>query len=125
MRTLTVAAACLALSACSQKPAMDEQMKLDLQAASASSVELAPRSGGTKVTSAMEQTPRATPRQTPVRQTQQPAPTPPQTEPAVTPVRAAQPPKVSPPPPGGYKTMDEVLRKAPFPIKPATTTRRP
>ena len=25
---------------------------------------------------------------------------------------------IAPPPPGGYKTVDEVIRNAPFPIKP-------
>lgn len=130
--------AALTLAACNRGPAMDEQMKADLQAASAGSIELAPAGAATKVVSGIEQIPRAQPRPTAPRpkappveadraESPDPAPTreprvaqPARTsnEPAAT--RPSSTPRVSPPPPGGYKTVDEVIRNAPFPIKPAT-----
>jgi hypothetical protein len=116
---VTWALAAALVAACSQQPSMDEQMKLDLQAASAATPELAPRGGGTQVVSPAEQLRPEQPRETKVREVRAPAETKtPPTEPSAN--RPASPPKVSPPPPGGYKTMEEVLRKAPFPIKPAT-----
>ena len=125
IRVPSVAAALL-VAACAQQPAMDEQMKQDLQAASATTMELAPRGSGTAVVSGLEQTNPVQPAVTKVRRTQAPAQTPKPTTPQQTTVsnndpaatRPASPPKVSPPPPGGYKTVNEVLRKAPFPIKP-------
>jgi hypothetical protein len=102
---------------------MDDQMKRDLEAASASTMELAPSGDGQGVVSAIEQVPRAQPRQTTARRVAAPMKTPESThtaqsstDPAAT--RPTQRPAVNPPPPGGYKTIDEVLRKAPFPIKP-------
>jgi hypothetical protein len=125
-----IATAALMLAACSGQKAMDEQMRQDLEAASASSFELAPAGGGQKVVSAIEQTRRAQPAErashgpsqgeTPSKSAN------PQARDSAVPQTADGPaatkplPKssVSAPPPGGYKTMDEVLRKAPFPIKP-------
>lgn len=125
---IRVSPAILALlaAACTQQPAMDEQMKQDLQAASATTMELAPRGTGTAVVSGLEQTNPVQPAVTKVRRTQAPAQTPKPTTPQQTTVsnndpaatRPASTPRVSPPPPGGYKTVNEVLRKAPFPIKP-------
>lgn len=113
-------------AACGQQPPMDEQMQRDLEAASAGSVELAPR-GGQKVVSAIELAPLSKPAVAPTRRI--PAPSPqretkilqpaPRAEPAA--ARPASAPRVSPPPPGGYKTMDEIIRNAPFPIKPWTS----
>ena len=130
----------LGLAACggtsNAPPAMDDAMLRDLEAVQASAIEMAPGAERQQVVSAIEQTGRAQPRPTApkprapqvaanVAQQQEPAPTP---DPIVTqpaPVataptasRPAGPPKVSPPPPGGYKTVGEVIRNAPFPIKP-------
>lgn len=136
-RMAAVAAIAVALSACSGRPEVDEQLKRDLEAASAGAIELAPMGAGTKVVSGVEQIPRATPRPTAPRPkappvvsprravSQDPAPSPePQVvqqapvsnEPAA--VRPTSTPRVQPAPPGGYKTVDEVIRNAPFPIKP-------
>jgi hypothetical protein len=79
-----------------------------------------------RTVSAIEQTGKVRPEVTKSRKAAVPARTPrpetPQTversaEPAATTVPVSRP-AVSPPPPGGYKTMGEVLRNAPFPIKP-------
>lgn len=122
---LSFAFAITALSAaCSRSPEMDAQMKADLDAASTATVELAPRGPSTRVVSAIESKNPTRPTVAPVRKTVAPARTPlPETptvvaqEPiAKAPVSA--PPKVQPPPPGGYKTVGEVIRNAPFPIKP-------
>lgn len=129
MRTfIPVASACaLLLAACGRPSTMDEQMKQDLDAASAATIEMAPRGSGTKVVSALEQNKAIQPRVAPVRHVSAPAKTPPPTAQQPQQVTAAEPaatlpvsaPKVQPPPPGGYKTVDEVIRNAPFPIKPA------
>jgi hypothetical protein len=130
-------AATLAFAACAREPEVDAQLQADLQAASAGSIELAPIGSGTKVVSNVEQVPRVTPRPTAPRpkappsesnrvaQSEDPAPTP---EPRVVQqapvnsepvaVRPTSAPRVQPPPPGGYKTTGEVIRNAPFPIKP-------
>jgi hypothetical protein len=126
-------AAAILFAACSRSPAMDEDMKKDLDAASAGSIEMAPRARGTTVVSAVEQNRPAEPVKAPVRQVRAPARTPEPETPQPTP-RAAEPtavvpqsapPRVQPPPPGGYKSVNEVIRNAPFPIKPATATKRP
>lgn len=112
------------VAACGRAPSMDESMKRDLEAASAGSIELAPRSGSQIVTAA-EIVPATKPVVAPTRRTQPPAPAPRRETPAPAPVatepsatRPVTTPRVSPPPPGGYKTVDEVIRNAPFPIKP-------
>jgi hypothetical protein len=68
MRVTSTFAAALALAACGRTSSVDEQMKLDLQAASAATPELAPRSGGTRVVSAVEQTSATQPLRTTTRQ---------------------------------------------------------
>jgi hypothetical protein len=115
---------------------MDDAMLRDLEAVQASAIEMAPGAERRQVVSAIEQTgvsqprptapkPRAPQVATSVAQQQEPAPTPDpvvtqQAPVATTPTatRPTGPPKVSPPPPGGYKTVGEVIRNAPFPIKP-------
>lgn len=136
-RRMAPIAAAVALAACSGKPAVDDQLRQDLEAASAGAIELAPMGNGTKVVSGVEQVRRETPRPTAPRpkappveservaESQDPAPTP---EPRVvqqapvnnepTATRPTSAPRVQPAPPGGYKTVDEVIRNAPFPIKP-------
>ena len=124
--SLSVAAS-LVLAACGPSSRVDEAMQADLDAAAAATIEMAPRGQGTKVVSAIESKNASQPRVTPVRQVSAPSRTPkPETpqvtqaarssEPAAT--RPASTPAVSPPPPGGYKTIGEVIRNAPFPIKP-------
>ena len=130
------AVAALALAACGKSPSVDAELKADLEAASAGAIELAPMGSGTKVVSGVEQVQRAQPRptaprpkappvETQVAESPDPAPTPEprvfqpapvSSEPAAT--RPSAAPKVQPPPPGGYKTVNEVIRNAPFPIKP-------
>lgn len=109
-------------------------MKRDLEAASVGGIELAPNGTGTSVVSAIEsKQPPVQPRVTPTRRVLAPAKAPPPVTPQVTatnpdtktstePVapRPVARPAISPPPPGGYKTVNEVIRNAPFPIKPAT-----
>ena len=122
--TLLTAAGALLIAACGQSSSMDENMKRDLEAASAGSIELAPKSGEQLVTAA-EIVPQAKPLVTKTRRAPAPAPARNPRTPDVAPTNdeptAARPvstPKVSPPPPGGYKTIDQVIRNAPFPIKP-------
>lgn len=123
MRLPALLAAAVLFAACSREPAMDDQMRLDLQAASAGSIELAP-AAGSGVVSGVELVPQAKPAVAPVKKTPAPAPrnqqrttqTVSNPEPAAT--RPSTTPAVNPPPPGGYKTVGEVIRNAPFPIKP-------
>jgi len=121
---MVFSAAAGALAACSGAPEMDDDMKRDLQAASAGSIELAPQGGAVKTVSALEQNRPVTPTVAPVRQVKAPAKAAPTEQVSNDPVApapmASPPPKVQPPPPGGYKTMNDVIRNAPFPIKPAT-----
>lgn len=127
------------ISACNAAggdPSMDDAMRRDLEAVQAGTM-LAPVGEGQKVVSAIEQTgktqprptapkPKAPPSASEVAQHDEPAPLPeplvtqtaPVSGPAAT--RPTSTPRVSPPPPGGYKTVGEVIRNAPFPIKPAT-----
>ena len=124
--SLLVAATVVACGRQSASP-MDDALQADLQAATAATIELAPRAQGTKVVSAIESRQPTQPTVTPVRRVTRPAPQPePETrqptrtaetnEPTAT--RPATTPAVQPPPPGGYKTVSEVIRNAPFPIKP-------
>ncbi|HJQ22082.1 MAG TPA: hypothetical protein VJ867_17190 [Gemmatimonadaceae bacterium] len=117
------------LAACSRQRAPDDQLKKDLEAASASSFEMAPAGGGQKVVSAIEQIPRPqtterAPHGPSQAETQSHTPNAPQRDSSqqLADGPAAQKPlpasSVRPAPPGGYKSMGEVLRKAPFPIKP-------
>jgi hypothetical protein len=111
-------------AACSRSPEMDAQMRADLDAASTATVEMAPRGPATKVVSAIESKNPTRPTIAPVKKTVAPARTPrPETptvvaEEPVAKAPAPAPPRVQSPPPGGYKTVGEVIRNAPFPIKP-------
>jgi hypothetical protein len=139
---LTLGLAALAgLAACGTKSApvqASDDLRRDLELASSSAIELLPNAASTQVVSAVEQTgtaqpaPAPTKARTPVarpkprrvapeaRVVRAPTPTPrPERQadrPAPQPVFGAD--VISPPPPGGYKTVDEVIRGAPFPIKP-------
>ena len=120
---LSVGIALLA-AACSSQSSVDDALKRDLEAASAGSIELAPK-GGQQIVSATELVPLSKPVVTNTRRASPPAPRPkphtPQVAPSTDEPSAPRPvstPKVSPPPPGGYKTVGEVIRNAPFPIKP-------
>jgi hypothetical protein len=104
---------------------VDDALKRDLEAASAGSVEMAPRSGQ-QIVSAAELVPVSKPAVTKARRVPAPAqkPTPVTRQAAAASNEPSAPrpvstPQVSPPPPGGYKTIDDVIRNAPFPIKPA------
>ena len=129
--------AVVALAACNRAPEVDDQLKKDLEAASAGSIELAPMGSASRVVSGVEQVKRALPRPTAPRpkappmeseriaESPDPVPSPEaqvvqqapaSNEPAA--VRPSSRPAVQPPPRGGYKTVDEVIRNAPFPIKP-------
>jgi hypothetical protein len=115
---------CLGLAACSRQGSMDEQMKQDLEAASVSTMELTPGGGGQRVVSAIEQVRPGQPAPTkrapaagPAKAPQTPQ-TPRETATGPAATRPTQRPAVNPPPPGGYKTINEVLKNAPFPIKP-------
>jgi hypothetical protein len=123
----TSVCAALALAACGRQSTMDEQMKRDLEAASVGGIELAPTGARTNVVSAIESKQPMVPKVTPTRRAPAPAQTPPPIAPQVTETNtdpiATRPvtrPAISPPPPGGYKSVNEVIRNAPFPIKPAT-----
>jgi hypothetical protein len=123
-----------------------DDLKRDLELASGQGIELLPNASRTTVVSAIEQTGTAEPAPAPTRvrtptpkprqaQPRQPRRVAPQPRPQARVVRAPAPaperqverpePRptygadvISPPPPGGYKTVDEVIRNAPFPIKP-------
>lgn len=125
--SLLVAAVVMACGRQSPSSAMDDALQADLQAVSAGTIELAPSTQGTRVVSAIESKRPTQPRVTPVRrvtgpapeaepETRQPARTAETNEPTA--VRPTTTPAVQPPPPGGYKTVNEVIRNAPFPIKP-------
>jgi hypothetical protein len=132
LASLALLAACGGASP-SVQSADDLQRDLAL-AQSQQGIELLPNTSRTTVVSAIEQTGVAEPAPAPTR-TRAPVARPkarrvaPQPRVARTPAprtstRASRPAPVfdanviSPPPPGGYKTVDEVIRNAPFPIKP-------
>ena len=125
-RSASFAVALVAVVACGQQSTVDAALKADLESAATATIEMAPRGNGTQVVSAIESKNPTQPRITPVRQVKAPARTPKPETPQVTQASAPEPaatrpattPAVSPPPPGGYKTMGEVIRNAPFPIKP-------
>ena len=117
--------ATLLIAACGRASTVDDQLKQDLEAASASTMVLAPNGGGQRVVSVIEQTGKVQPRVTTSRKAVAPARTlKPETrqtaETSTEPVARvpSSRPAVSPAPPGGYKTIGEVIRNAPFPIKP-------
>jgi hypothetical protein len=136
---LTIGIAAIAgLVACGGKSApvqASDDLQRDLQLASGSGIELLPNAARTTVVSAVEQTGTAEPAPSPTKaRTPVARPKTRRTPPRQAPVRSTPPPRVSspaprpsptfdanvisPPPPGGYKTVDEVIRNAPFPIKP-------
>lgn len=139
--TLTSLAALALLAGCDSKSApvqASDDLRRDLELASSAGIELLPNAASTQVVSAVEQAGTAEPAPAPTKaRTQVARPKPrrvaPQARvvraptPAPRPERQAERPApqpvfgadvISPPPPGGYKTVDEVIRGAPFPIKP-------
>jgi len=129
VQRLLLASSAIFAAGCGRAAAMDDGMKEDLQAASAATMELAPVAGGQKVVSAIEQTPRPetaqrAPHGPSQAETESHTPNPQRQDCSqqVADGPAAQKPlpasSVRPAPPGGYKSMGEVLRKAPFPINP-------
>jgi hypothetical protein len=139
MVRLTVGLAALAsLAACGKSAPLQASgdLQRDLQLASGPGIELLPNASRTQVVSAVEQTGTAAPAPSPTKtRTPVARPKPRRVAPPARVVRAPSPepraqverpsPRptfdanvISPPPPGGYKTVDEVIRNAPFPIKP-------
>ena len=148
IRTLPMLAALAALAACGPAASPDETLLRDLEQVQSASIELAPRSTGTQVVSAIESTPNratakaspataqrsSTPQRAPV--AKKPAPEPalaqapeptPDPEPALseTTITDGQGPTIDNPTigkqparRGRYKTTAEVIRNAPFPILP-------
>jgi hypothetical protein len=128
MRLISLVSAATAslVVACGSSSSMDDAMKRDLEAASAGGIELAPRGPATTVVSPLESKQPVQPKVAPTRRVPAPAKRS-SPEQQVTQSRtetgpAAQRPlpasSVSKPPPGGYKSIGEVIRSAPFPIKP-------
>ena len=132
LATLATLAACGGKSAPVQANG-DLQRDLEL-ARSERGIELVPAGSATQVVSAVEQTGVAQPAPSPTR-VRVPRPTPRRVAPKARVVRTPAPvpeeraerpaPRptfdanvISPPPPGGYKSVGEVIRNAPFPIKP-------
>lgn len=139
---LTVGLATLALlAACSGDSApvqANDDLRRDLQLASGAGIELLPNAARTQVVSAVEQAgtaepapaptksrtpvarpkPRRTAPQARVARAPSPAPRPERRVERPSPQPVFGPDVISPAPPGGYKTVDEVIRGAPFPIKP-------
>ena len=143
-RFIAAAIGLAALAACGRTaPSTDVALQRDLDLAKGQGLELAPQGSARSTLSADELSPAGnrTPATAP-RVAKSPAPrhaAPARTEPQV----AVKPPQapaaqshdsivaaapatprpsaagaISPPPPGGYKTMGELIRKAPFPINP-------
>src|SRR6185503_3079960 len=117
------------IAACSRAPDMDADMKRDLQAASAGSIELAPQGNTVKTVSALESNRPEAPKVAPVRQVKTPAKAPPTAPQPTQQPRTTEPTAPAPAPastprvqscPGGCKSINDVIRNAPFPIKPAT-----
>ena len=133
--TLALVAACGRDSA---SAAAKTDLQQDLALASGGGIELLPAAPGTQIVSAVEQTGTAEPAPAPTKaRTPVARPKPrrvaPQSRVVRAPSRAPSPERqverpspqpvfgpdvISPPPPGGYKTVGEVIRDAPFPIKP-------
>lgn len=132
------------LAACGRSSSSNDSLKHDLDLAGSTGIELAPRSAGTNVVSAIEETPGAVPAKSsakvrtpskatvahkPVRRASvASAPEPPREqasapqEPAVSPLPATPAPTprpvATPQRRGGYKSIGDVIRNAPFPINP-------
>jgi hypothetical protein len=140
--TLAIAAivAMTGIAACNKRlPVEDAALKRDLDLVGGQGLELAPRSGTRTTVSAEELVPtgnrttRPSARPTVERTAapsarseravaQAPRASIPARDTAVAAAPATPRPSaagaISPPPPGGYKTMGELIRKAPFPINP-------
>lgn len=127
LASATALAAVLAIAACGRQQAPTSDLERDLQRAG-SSMELLPAGAHSDVMSAIEQVPASMPRTAqraprrsppPRRQSQvarapsHEAVAPSPATPAPTTGRATQEP-----PPGGFKTVREIIRNAPFPINP-------
>src|SRR5690348_2960505 len=143
-RFIAVTIGLAALAACGRStPSTDAGLQRDLDLAKGQGLELAPQGSARSTLSADELAPAgnrvkstapqvakapAPPRATPARsepqvaERQTPAPEAPikqSRDSVVATAPATQRPSagaISPPPPGGYKTMGELIRKAPFPI---------
>ena len=143
-RLFLAALALSGVAACERgAPATPDELRRDLELARGQGLELAPRAAGQTTISAAELVPRgskalsatsrapkkttvvaAKPKAPTVAETPQPTeapdPTPELAPAAPSPVRPqpAAKPAMNPAPPGGYKSMGELIRKAPFPINP-------
>lgn len=145
-RFLAAAVSLAALAACGRTaPATDAGLQRDLDLAKGQGLELAPQGSARSTLSADELAPagnrvKSTAQQvakSPAPHRSAPAPSQPQVagrqapapqapveksrDSVVATAPATQRPAagaISPPPPGGYKTMGELIRKAPFPINP-------
>jgi hypothetical protein len=133
------------LAACNRSaPTGDAALQRDLDLARGQGLELAPKGNTPATLSADELIPAGNRKRAPVSRAtsvrreepttathspmaQAPAtvaetPTAPARDSAIAPAPATQRPSaaaaISPPPPGGYKSMGEIIRKAPFPINP-------
>jgi len=133
------------MAACSRSSTGNDALKRDLDLAGSTSLELAPRASGTQVVSAVEESPGAVPARStarvrapaksaapraPARQTAARTPERPQPEPireaelpsesSALPATPAPTPTPVPTPQrrGGYKSVGEIIRNAPFPINP-------
>ena len=141
-KVFIAAAALAAVAACapSSSSTKNDDLRRDLELARGQGLELAPRGAGQSTVSAAELIPQGShatssssssrQRRTPaikpapkgetVAEAPAPTPTPDPTPAAAGPTRP-QPstrPAMNPQPPGGYKSMGELIRKAPFPINP-------
>ena len=137
-RLLTISLLIIGVAACGRRTTVaDENLRRDLDLARGPGLELAPRSGSQTTVSAEELLPagsRLKTNATPARRAQKPAsphvarnvastaPVSSRRDSVVASAPATPRPSaqgaISPPPPGGYKTMGELIRKAPFPINP-------
>lgn len=141
-RLIAAAVSLAAIAACGRTaPATDAALQRDLDLAKGQGLELAPQGSarstlaadelsppGTRARSTAQQVSRSpAPRQSvPARSVpqvaEQQAPAPQSRDSVVATAPATPRPSaagaISPPPPGGYKTMGELIRKAPFPINP-------
>ena len=134
----TVAA--VAMAACGGGRSGSADLGRELDAATGDSMSLLPNRGGTQVVSAIERTPGSGPvagatvkRPHPAHSAvPEPVPAP---VVAKAPAQVVQAPVIAPTPTptptptprraGGYSTMGDIMRKAPFPINPVTTARKP
>ena len=141
-RLLIPTLALLGAAACgTSSPSVSDDLHRDLELARSQGLELAPRGAGQSTVSAVEllprgaKTPTVSAARTPARThavapkpatpavaeaphaEEAPAPVAPTPDP-VRPQAPSAKPAMNPAPPGGYKSMGELIRKAPFPINP-------